>query len=605
MEGKQKFTAEDLYANWVYRMLNKTDTEIIHEVTDSSKSYSQFEFRDVFYKSVAFLNSDTSIGHALCLVGLRRTGKTVLLNQLKENSHLFNINRDEILHLSLSASIDGKIIERDELDINKLDEIDDIIYPSLSELKQYIEKKLKERTIRCLLIDEITLCQELINYGKGFIDWLCNCGLKVVLAGTESASFPLANERSLYTRIVLFDLSYIPFGEYCRLKKLDISTYENKRRAIEIYMDRGNVLDDSVQVDLSYVESAVAVNLALSIVNREYEQFITEEDNIKGVVSAIVKYIKLIGDKINLSAINDSISRGDLSRAILNIDNRYNTKTKIPTKSERKELAIEAAEQFFKEYGLKFSRGHIPLLMLQLDIIDDIISKLGLVYYIPKLPLVEYPTKQIEADDLTILTGLQVNLARELSKTFTDKFTGKIDDNRLNEIAVNILETTYGRTIENIIGVQLLQEHSERFCDKKIYYDKNFSAFRKGISRGIYKYRESIYLEDGKKTMAEVDLVTTLKDHIEFIEIKHSSITDEHQLRWLTNETVEQNIITHLYNYKPIEKYVLYLGEPTTYQGIEYKNIADFLLEHYEKELKDKARRYDPLGDAVRNLYII
>lgn len=64
-----------------------------------------------------------SLGHAICIVGLRRTGKSILLNHLHINASEFGVNEEEILHITLSVAMDDRELSRDDFDYNKLADV--------------------------------------------------------------------------------------------------------------------------------------------------------------------------------------------------------------------------------------------------------------------------------------------------------------------------------------------------------------------------------------------------------------------------------------------------------------------------------------------------
>ena len=152
---------------------------------DGLEAFSHWQHRDVFYDVLNELRDYQSLGHAVCLVGLRRTGKTVVLNQLHWESEKFGIKQDEILHLTLGVTIDGKPGTRNDLDVNKLEK-SKVEYPACREVEDVIFAEKQKRRIKCILIDEITLCPDLILAGKGFVDWIVDSGILLVFAGTEN-----------------------------------------------------------------------------------------------------------------------------------------------------------------------------------------------------------------------------------------------------------------------------------------------------------------------------------------------------------------------------------------------------------------------------------
>ena len=438
------------------------------------------------------------------------------------------------------------------------------------------------------MIDEITLCEDLIIAGKGFIDYLVNSGLIVILAGTESASFNLANDMSLYSRLILEDISYIPFGEYCRLKKLSLSTLEEKQQAIDKYIEHGNILDDTVDLDDRYIESALGVNVALSIINADLVEFIGCEHYIKDLVESIIKYFKLIGETISIKNIKDAITRADITRALDNENRRRkrnDADTIRLTKNDRTNIAVKSIEEIFKKYKLNFGISQISLTTAQLDKIDELFSQMGLIYNLSTIP--ELPAElngAVDADDLTTLHSLSYNMTKNIANTI---LTGpyNLNDEDTMILSNEIKSTVKGRLLEGIISLQLIKAYEKDNtliqCLKK-YGDNGYCTGRKCTKRFMYKYNNKI-IEGDIPVKAEVDIVIADNENINLIEVKKSTQVDEHQTRWLNNDTVINEIRAQVSETKDIQRYVYYMGENTEVGNIHYKNIVDILLEHYNK----------------------
>ena len=582
-------------AHYVDRMmdLTKYSDKGIHLIEPTESSYiNKLPYRDAYFNIVNKINSGKYIGKAICIVGLRRTGKSILLNHLHINSKDFGISSDEVLHITLSSRYNGKDISRDDIDKNKIGNKSNIEFPTLDDLQTFIKRAKILKNIKCIMIDEVTLCEDLILCGQGFVDSIVNSGIILILAGTESASFNLANKNSLYTRVILEDVSYIPMGEYCRLKNLSLSSSQEKKDALYQYIKHGNILDDTTEVDDKYLENALGVNVALSIVNSDFPEFIGEEHNTQELVQSIVKYFKLIGEQIDINRIKAEITRANLTKPLNNINarrRREDTSQINIGPNARTQLVIQAAEEVFKAYALNFGISKIPLTNEQLYRIDELFSSMGLIYNLSIIPEDVKLKGAVDADDLTTLHSLNYTFLEGIADKILSSNLGiSVEDAEL--LADEVKSTVMGDLIEGIIAIQLIKgiekEHKLLTCLKK-YKDNSIKPERKCTKCIIYKYRNRID-ENGKAVEAEIDLVLNKKDSIQLIEIKKSEVVDEHQTRWLNNETVIAEIQEKLSKNKTIAKYVYYLGEDTVVGDVTYKNIVDILIKHYERYLKSK-----------------
>ena len=571
-----KPTEQDLEANWIYNKIQKNTSfseRGINIIDNNFNAIAGFEYRDAFNEMKETL-CDTL--HATCLVGLRRTGKSIMLMQAKKYLIDSGIKEEEILHVSLSARHENMMLNRDNVDIAKISN-KNIIYPKLNDLAELIEVENIDNKLKFVFIDEVTLCEEFILNSKGLLDKLMLQGIKILLAGTESASFIIANNEALFARLKIIDISFISFGEYCRLKKLNVNTYDEKRKALDKYVKHGNILDDTVEIDDKYIESSVGINLALSIINSDNTLF---SSNLKDIAQNIIKYLKLLGETISLDRINDAISRSNISKAIKNINKRKNEKITL-SKSKRSTLAVNSANKYFKQYKLSLDRSEIEMTSEQLNEVDEIFNNMGMLYSLTRMPLLKIDGA-LESDDIYTIHGILFTIGESLVNYIKNSTDLGLSEEEIEELSNNIEETLYGNIIENIIVMHYIKEieKKHKLNSQLTYYDK-FKAKRKSTRPYLYKYRELI----GEGDTAEIDIVVHGKNKLSLIEVKRSSEIVDNQTRWLRNEEV-CNRIREIIADKELEKFVYYLGEPKNVDGIRYVNVADALLSLYEQSRK-------------------
>lgn len=587
--GRSRKTTRELIDVNDYSLTN--GIAVIEDINPVSLS---FERRDVYYDIVNCIRNMDYAGKAICLSGLRRTGKSTILNQLYAQPEQIGLRRDNLLYIKLSAvSGSGRIVDRDHLDLRKINDGTDLRYPSLMEVWQFVNRQMTYRgDIQCILIDEVTLCRDLIMSGKGLLDQLIDSGKIVILAGTESASFHAADEQSLYTRLLIKDTSYIPFGEYCRLKHIPLNTLEEKQNAIDKYIVHGNVLD-CIQISEEYIESAIGVNLALSIINSDYEEFISFPENCtKDFVQDIIKYIKLIGENISVQSIKEQITRGDLSRAVSNENSRRKKQGKELlrlSKAEINDIVEKGAEKVFCKYNMDLGISAVNLSSGQLYRIDSLFGAMGLIYDINIVPELDKRTNgSIQAEDVCILNSLSMLIGKGIMQEIADNCDGLNEDDKI--ILIDNMESALkGRVLESIIAAQYLKEYEKENELKEclVYYSKNGQSFGRRCARyKLYKYNNKIVEED-KIVKAEIDLIKFDEDNsLSLIEIKKSTQIVPEQTRWLRNEMVMNEIGACLSDSREYKKYVYYMGEGCVVDGIQYQNIADVLVNHYNEKRK-------------------
>lgn len=563
---------------------------IIEDVNTISMS---FEHRDVYYDIVKCIRNGDYAGKAICLSGLRRTGKSTILNQLYAEPERIGLNQDNILYMKLSAvSSGGQLTDRDSLDIRKVNSRVSMRYPNLIEVQNFVNRQIAHKgDIKCIFIDEVTLCKDLIMSGKGLIDQLVDSGRIVILAGTESASFHAANEQALCTRLMIKDTSYIPFGEYCRLMRLPLNTLEEKQNAMNQYIEHGNILDN-IQLSEEYIESAIGVNLALSIIYSDYDEFISfPESCTKDLVQDIIKYFKLIGGNISVQSIREQITRGDLSRAINNGNSRRKKQGELVrlSKADINSIVKRGAEKVFHKYDMDLGISGINLNTDQLYKIDSLFGEMGLLYDVNIVPELNKRTNgSVQAEDVCTVNSLSMLIGRGVMQEIADNCDGLNEDDK--KILVDNMESALkGRILESIITAQYLKgyERKEELKECLVYYSKNGQSFGRKCARyKLYKYNNEIAVDD-RNVKAEIDLIKFDGDSsLALIEIKRSTRIMPEQTRWLRNETVMDEIAECLSDRREYKKYVYYMGESSEADGIQYQNIVDVLIEHYNENFK-------------------
>ena len=192
--------------------------------------------RDAFNEVENFVNSDMCYyGNILVVCGLRRTGKTVIMQQLMNKYH------------------DKKKCAFYEVEDG--DKINDV--------KKVLRHELENGTeIVCL--DEITKADDFITRSSVLADVYAASGMKIVVTGTDSLGFFFASNKELFDRDIPVRTTHIPFAEHCRvLGTDDIDDYIQYGGLMCRGKDPGSVKDKFSS--RKYVDNAVAENIANSI----------------------------------------------------------------------------------------------------------------------------------------------------------------------------------------------------------------------------------------------------------------------------------------------------------------------------------------------------
>lgn len=155
------------------------------------KPNNQFKLKRLEYDKLnSYLQNNSN--NIMILSGIRRTGKTVLLNQLAYNNQNNSI-----------------IIQCEDNDT-----VEDIIKEVLNLSKKYI------------FIDEITKINNINKNINLFYDLLTSKGYKVILTGTDSLAFEESFKDSLFGRYEIIKIKPLNIIEYERLTNKDIESYK-------------------------------------------------------------------------------------------------------------------------------------------------------------------------------------------------------------------------------------------------------------------------------------------------------------------------------------------------------------------------------------------
>jgi predicted AAA+ superfamily ATPase len=194
-----------------------------------SKRVAKYKKRDCFSLLEKFINNEYD-GKICILYGLRRTGKTTLLFQM-----IGELPVEQTAYIKIKA-IDNMSMLTKDLDA------------------------LYKLGCKYVFIDEITLMEDFINTAAVLSDIFAMMGMKIVVSGTDSLGFAMANRDELYDRSITIHTSFIPFREYSRLLGVN---------SVDKYIEYGGTLKmenmgfddpDSVFDDVSFRDDETTRN---------------------------------------------------------------------------------------------------------------------------------------------------------------------------------------------------------------------------------------------------------------------------------------------------------------------------------------------------------
>lgn len=244
--------------------------------------------RDVFTSIKEFVNGDECYqGKILAIYGLRRTGKTTLMEQLLCDS---DINAKSCVFLEMQDNDSMEDLER-----------------------KIIDEQAEGKSI--FVIDEITKVKDFIQDSSVLADCFAKEGMKIIIAGTDSLSIIFAEEGELYDRVCKVNTTYIPYAEHCRvLQTNNMDDFLEYGGLMKKGGSARTIIDYSSM--LKYLDSAVSTNIANSLKNNVY---LDERDtDLKKLNRAELRCIIEKVTELYSGKINSALCENQLKTVVLN-----------------------------------------------------------------------------------------------------------------------------------------------------------------------------------------------------------------------------------------------------------------------------------------------
>lgn len=494
-------------------------------IDDQLKSYAShvksYKKRECYSKLQDYVFGEHQ-DKVFILYGLRRTGKTTLIRQA-----LLDMSAEQ---LAKAAFIQVK--SKDTLsNIN-------------TDLK-YLESK----GYKYVFIDEVTLMEDFIEGAALFSDIYASSGMKIVLSGTDSLGFVFTEYEQLYDRCIMLHTTFIPYREFenvLGIKGIDEfirfggtmsmggvnynekSSFANKKSAGE-YID--SAIARNIQHSLKYYqdgghfrhlydlylkgELTSAINRVVEDMNHRFTRETLTKTFVSNDLSLTAR--NLLKDRTESFDLNDNIDRESVIKSIKDMLDILN--------KDEQEVDVDNTHAYqINEY--------LSLL--------DLIMEIDVVH----LPNVNDRDKKIVISQ----PGMRYAQAEALvnSLLLDEKFNelSIVERNRVIDRALGAIK---GRMIEDLI-----------LLETKIAKPKS-QVFQLQFAVG------------------EFDMVVYNPDTLscEIFEIKLSKEVVSQQYQHLINQ--EKCAETEHRFGKITGKYVIYRGEATTVDDIQYLNIEEYL----------------------------
>lgn len=454
------------------------------------------------------------------LYGLRRTGKTTMIRQV--------INEMDTDYFNKTAFI--QVSHTDQLSSLKEDLI-----------------MLEKNNYNYVFIDEITLLEDFIEGAALLSDIFSTSGMKIVLSGTDSLSFIFSSDESLYDRCILLHTTYISYKEFeevLDIKGIDKYILYGGTMSLSGNNYNNYLFKDKNKVN-EYVDSAIAKNICHSLKYYQnsnyfrglYELFINNE-----LVNAINRVVEDMNHRFTIDVITKIFKSNDLalSRRNLRIDpNTIDILDRINVE--------EVTNKLMNKFDIKNN--------LKIEINDDIITEIKeyliLLDFIKTIKIVNMSNSNKNTTRIAFIQpGIRYQQAKSLVESLNedDEFL-KVSLKERNIIIDRILNEIKGRMVEDIILVETANRYP------------NLDVFKCEFAVG------------------EFDMVISdrINEWSKIFEIKYSDKIVSKQYRHLIDKDKCEKVEFRFG--KIIGKYVLYRGENTVVDDINYINIEKYLKE--------------------------
>ena len=490
-----------------------------------ANSVAKYGKRDCFSTLQKFVNGSYD-GKICILYGLRRTGKTTLLFQM-----LSELPIEKTAYIKVQTTDDMSRLTKDL-------------------------KALYELGYRYVFIDEITLLSDFIDTAAVLSDVFSMMGMKIVVSGTDSLGFAMANRDELYDRSVTIHTSFIPFREYARLLNIcsvdSYIEYGGTLKMENMSFDDPDAAFDEVafrddESTRKYIDTAISRNIQHTLKNDHYGEYFNqlrelyEKGELTNVINRIVQHMN---HRFVLRVVEDEFKSHDFGSAkeLLLHDLPAERATVLYEVDEKQILGrlkaiIEVKEK--SETTVSITQEHI-------DKVKKYLLMLDLIVNCPE----RYESGKQAEHIVFSQPGMRYAIAKALVYSLMqDAYFASIPEADKAYITGKILDDVKGRMLEDIVLLEVCKAAPS-----------TMEAFKFKFDAG-----------------GEFDMVIYDKasQNCRIYEIKHSAKVNEKQTIHL-RDAEKCQIIENRFG--PISgKFVLYRGKDTFAEGVQYLNVENFL----------------------------
>lgn len=426
------------------------------------------------------------------------------------------------------------ILELSESDFNKAAFIQVTSRDSLSEIDEDL-RLLEKNGYKYVFLDEVTLMEDFIEGASLFSDIYASSGMKIILSGTDSLGFAFSKEEQLYDRCIMLHTTFIPYIEFENVLGIyGIDEYIRYGGTMSLGGINYNVSTpfSNIKDTEEYINTSIAKNIQHSLKMYQYgghfRQLLDlyEKGELTNVINRVVedmnhRFTKSVVGRITANnLLGDRVDSLNLDKVTLGIKNMLD----ILNKEEQSIDISDVQMTQIKEY----------LAIL------DLIKEIDLEY----LPEVNQKSKII----VVTQPGLRYAQAEAIVENLLlDEKFQELDIQKRTRILERLLSEIRGRMMEDIVLLET----------KLAKKDKH--VFKLQFPIGEF----DMVVQDPKTLSCEI------------YEIKYSKERACEQYRHINDEE-KCAMTTHRYG-NITGRYVIYRGENTEMDTIQYLNVENYL----------------------------
>ena len=460
------------------------------------------------------------------LYGLRRTGKTMMIYQA-----LADMTDDELERTAYITVGTGNTMSDLRIDMNRLN----------------------SQGFDTFFVDEVTRLKDFVGFSYFFSDIMAARGARVVLTGTDSLSFRIAERQDMYGRTVMIHTTHIPYREHSRLLGIDdiddYIRYGGIFRGGELEIEDPDASRDLMafgtrqDVD-DYIGLAVAGNIENTLEHTDSSRFgplyqAHREGRFRDVINRLVEDIN---HRFLLSVLNEEFRSRDLENLERNL-------------LQRRGLDDGTLDMVDWSAVLERLKATLDIRDRDDDRLDDaFVGKLreylrDMDLFVDMPAVSEDPSEDLSGHTLCLQPGLRYFHAVAMIRALEDDESMAVLPVEVRDVVSEVARVTVaGHILEEAVLYDTMEAASGRL--------------------EVFK----LFLNDG-----EVDMVVRDRDALTcvLVEVKHSDRRYGTQTRHLRNARITSYVESRFG--RVVGRYVLYRGEDAEEGCVKYLNVEEYL----------------------------